>query len=250
MDEHEDAPLTHELPEVLVDLCIEVLATAAGTDRQPGHPEFVHASPGLGCRVRPAESDVSETKQPIRCARNVLGERVVAPAHYLGNQRSVLGRAGEQEGRQRHGVMADSHSVHLAEPGSHIMLRTRKWQWHIRTHAADLGVESDDPLFDRRGIGEALIGQPPQHRQRHRMRMDVQCLHLLHHESITRFRFASSRAADSPSERMAQSLPRWPDPDHGSIEWKDGRKSSTCRPGGPCCRHSSSSLEEPACERL
>ena len=122
MDKHEDASLADEFPEVLVDSRIEVVATAAGTDRQPRHPEFVHAALGLGHRTGPPERDVSQPQQPIRCARNVVGERIVAAPCHLGDKLPVIGRAGEQEGRQRHRVMAHPRVVHFGKAGGDVML--------------------------------------------------------------------------------------------------------------------------------
>jgi hypothetical protein len=58
-------------------------------------------------------------------------------------------------------------------------------QWHIRSYAADFRIDTDNFLFDRRRVGEALIGKPPQQRQWHGVRMYVKCWRLLYHAPTT-----------------------------------------------------------------
>ena len=108
--------------------------------------------------------------------------------------------------------MGNTRGIHLGKTYGQIALRTCQRQWNIRSHAADLGVDTDDPLFDLRPIGEARIRQPPQQRQRHGVCVYVRCLHLLHHALTTLREFSSPR--------MAQFPPGVLDPQRSSIEWE------------------------------
>lgn len=64
---------------------------------------------------------MTQPQQPIRCTREVVDERVVAVPHHLGGELPPIGRDGEQERRQPHGVMANPPSDQLVNRGD-IML--------------------------------------------------------------------------------------------------------------------------------
>jgi hypothetical protein len=173
VQEHERSALRQQRPEIVVHRVVEVARSAPAADHDAGHPELVERAAGLLDGTGPPDRDGAEREQAVRGVGDVRCELVVAVSDRPPREAAVQRRRADQERRQGHDVVPDTDLVHLAQPDVDVVLRARQRERRARPHATDVRVEPHHAVGDSGEVGEPVVGQPLQERERHRVRVYV-----------------------------------------------------------------------------